>query len=315
MSLLSMSNIEKNVGVPVKCDRVVKIYKKGSIEVMALRELTMEVEAGEIRAVVGPSGSGKTTLLNLIGGIDYPTAGNVYVGNTNVSKLSLKKLVHFRRTQVGFIFQFFNLIPTLTALENVELPMLIANTFKGERRKRAASLLELVGLSGRENHKPGELSGGEQQRVAIAAALANDPPLILADEPTGELDTKTARQVIDLFKQINEETSKTFIIVTHDIKVAMAADHISRIEDGRIISTITPDEMHGVEAVAVETRKREDIVRHLQIKLEKLEQSIKELEQNFKAGKIDAETFTRRYNELKKAKELTEEELKRYTLV
>ncbi|MGQ4913214.1 MAG: ABC transporter ATP-binding protein [Candidatus Asgardarchaeia archaeon] len=306
-------NLVTHGGVDVVCDRVVKIYKTKYVEVVALRELTMNVDRGEIRAVVGASGSGKTTLLNLIGGIDYPSAGRILVDNKEISKYSPSQLVEYRRRVVGFIFQFFNLIPTLTALENVMLPMILAGNAKQNRRERAMELLKLVGLEGRANHKPDELSGGEQQRVAIAAALANDPPLILADEPTGELDSATSKQIVDLFTRLNKEMHKTFILVTHDLRVAASADHISRIEDGRIVSTITPEELQTTPEI-LGAKKDEEVVQRLHTKLMKIEENIKELENDFRAGKIDSETFTKRFLELQKAKERTEEEIKRYTL-
>ncbi|MEQ9716258.1 MAG: ABC transporter ATP-binding protein [Candidatus Asgardarchaeia archaeon] len=300
-------------GVDVKAKGVVKIYKTGAIEVVALRNLTISIDAGEMRAIVGASGSGKTTFLNLVGGIDFPNAGEIIVGGVNVPKLPMKKLVEYRRTMVGFVFQFFNLIPTLTALENVELPMIIANKYKNERRDRAMKLLELVGLSERAKHKPGELSGGEQQRVAIATALANDPALILADEPTGELDTKTSREIVKLFKEIVGKTGKTMIIVTHDVSIAMAADRISRIQDGEIISTITPAELAPLEVHP--EAGREQIITNLKQQLQMIMEEIEKLDRDYKAGKIDTDTFTSRYMELKKRRDEIERELSKYTLI
>ncbi len=214
---------------------LIKVYRAGKSEVIALRGLDMAVEDGELVAIQGPSGCGKTSLLNLIGGIDRPTAGRVEVDGRNIVDLSDDELVRYRRTGVGFVFQFFNLVPTLTAQENVELPMRLASTPAAQRKERTKELLDLVGLADRRIHRPDELSGGEQQRIAIATALANDPPLILADEPTGELDTKTGQEILDLFGLLNRDLGKTIIVVTHDARVADIASRILEIEDGKII--------------------------------------------------------------------------------
>ncbi len=214
---------------------LMKVYRAGKSEVIALRGLDMAVEDGELVAIQGPSGCGKTSLLNLIGGIDRPTAGRVEVDGRNIVDFSEVELVRYRRDRVGFVFQFFNLVPTLTAQENVELPMRLASTPAAQRKERTKELLDLVGLAGRRVHRPDELSGGEQQRIAIATALANDPPLILADEPTGELDTKTGQEILDLFGLLNRDLGKTIIVVTHDARVADIARRILEIEDGKII--------------------------------------------------------------------------------
>jgi len=186
-------------------------------------------------AVRGPSGCGKTTLLNLLGGIDRPTAGRIEVDGSNLVDMSDADLVGYRLKRVGFIFQFFNLVPTLTAEENVELPMRLASESASARKKRTAELLDLVGMTKRAVHRPDELSGGEQQRIAIAVALANDPPLLLADEPTGELDTKTGEEVLDLFRRMNQEFRKTVVVVTHDARVSQIAHRILEIRDGKIL--------------------------------------------------------------------------------
>lgn len=214
---------------------LIKVYRTGKSEVIALRGLDMKVDEHELVAVQGPSGCGKTTLLNLIGGIDRPTAGRIDVNGSNLVDLSERELVQYRLGRVGFIFQFFNLVPTLTAEENVELPMRLAAKPSLERTKRTKELLELVGMGPRRVHRPDELSGGEQQRLAIAVALANDPPLLLADEPTGELDTKTGQEVLDVFSRLNKDFGKTMIIVTHDARVAHIAHRVLDIRDGKIL--------------------------------------------------------------------------------
>jgi len=214
---------------------LIKVYRAGRSEVIALRGLDMHVSDGELVAIQGPSGCGKTTLLNLVGGIDRPTAGRIEVGGTDVVNLSDRELVDYRRARVGFVFQFFNLVPTLTTEENVELPMRLAGMPSGVRKKRTKELLGLIGLEKRAAHRPDELSGGEQQRVAIAVALANDPPLILADEPTGELDTKTGQEVLDLFQALNRDLQKTVLLVTHDLRVSRIARRVLNMEDGKIV--------------------------------------------------------------------------------
>ncbi|MGC9346176.1 MAG: ABC transporter ATP-binding protein, partial [Candidatus Bathyarchaeales archaeon] len=227
-------------GLDVKVKDLIKVYRTGKIEVQALRGLNMDVKAGELISIIGPSGSGKTTLLNIIGGLDQATGGIVHVGNVEVTALSTTQLVEYRRKTVGHIFQTLNLIPTLTAAENIELPMIAFGVPRKRRKERVTELLEIVGLMDRAPHKPDELSGGEQQRVAMATALANDAPVILADEPTGELDTVNAKMVVDYLVKVNKELGKTIIMVTHDPSVARAADRILRIEDGIIKMALTP---------------------------------------------------------------------------
>ncbi len=219
---------------------LIKVYRAGKSEVIALRGLDMQLADGELVAVQGPSGCGKTTLLNLVGGIDRPTAGRVEVDGTNIVDYSEGELVRYRRDRVGFVFQFFNLVPTLTAEENVELPMRLANRAADYRKGRTRDLLKLVDLEGRAVHRPDELSGGEQQRIAIAVALANDPPLILADEPTGELDTENGQRVLELFGILNRDLGKTVLIVTHDQRVSKIARRILQIEDGTIVGEVAP---------------------------------------------------------------------------
>ena len=211
-----------------------KIYRLGSIEVHALRGVNLKVKRGEMLCIMGPSGSGKTTLLNIIGTLDKPTRGVVYIEGKDVTKMSDKELTKLRLKKIGFVFQFYNLIPVLTAIENVELPMIFAGIPKEVRRKRAKELLEIVGLGHRMNHRPDELSGGEQQRVAIARALANDPIIILADEPTGELDSETSRRIMEIFRKIVDEKKVTVIVAAHDPLVAEYADRVAYLRDGVI---------------------------------------------------------------------------------
>lgn len=218
----------------VVAENLVKIYRLGKVEIPALRGVSMEIKEGEFIGIFGPSGSGKSTLLHLIGVLDVPTSGRVYIEGVDVSRLDEDRRAELRARKIGFVFQFFNLIPRLNALENVALPMAFAGVPRSERVKRALELLELVGLRDRWNHKPSELSGGESQRVAIARALANDPAIILADEPTGNLDTKTGDEIVKLFKRLNEEEGKTIVIVTHDQAVVKACRRVIYLRDGTI---------------------------------------------------------------------------------
>jgi putative ABC transport system ATP-binding protein len=214
---------------------LIKVYRTGKSEVIALRGLDMHIDNGELIAVRGPSGCGKTTFLNILGGIDRPTAGRIEVDGSNLVDFSDGELVQYRLRKTGFVFQFFNLVPTLTAEENVELPMRLASRDDTDRKTRTTELLDLVGMAHRARHRPDELSGGEQQRIAIAVALANDPPLLLADEPTGELDTKTGQEVLNLFQQLNRDLKKTIVVVTHDARVAGIASRVLDIQDGKIV--------------------------------------------------------------------------------
>ena len=218
---------------------LIKVYKTGKSEVIALRGLDCTIKSGEILAIMGPSGCGKTTLLNVVGGLDRPTAGSLMMDGSNIADLTDAELVLHRREKVGIVFQFFNLVPTLTARENIELPMRLAGRPRGEMQTRSGELLSLVGMEERAKHKPDELSGGEQQRIGIATALANDPPVILADEPTGELDSETGHQILTLFKRLRDENKKTVVIVTHDQRFGQIADTVMTIEDGRITGQTT----------------------------------------------------------------------------
>jgi putative ABC transport system ATP-binding protein len=218
----------------VRTERLTRRYVMGETVLTALESVSLAFEEGERVAVVGRSGSGKSTCLNLLGGLDRPTSGDVFVRGRRLAELSDDALAEYRRTGVGFIFQFFNLVPALSALQNVELPMTLAGVPPPERQRRAGELLERVGLGGRVRHRPGELSGGEQQRVAIARALVNDPPLLLADEPTGNLDTKTSEEILGLLEGLS---GKTILIVTHDRALARrAARRTVELVDGRVVS-------------------------------------------------------------------------------
>ena len=213
---------------------LIKVYKIGKSEVIALRGLDCTIKEGQVLAIMGPSGCGKTTLLNIIGGLDRPTAGSVNIDGMNLVDLNDAELVKHRRERVGIVFQFFNLVPTLTARENIELPMRLAGKSSAHMNQRTDSLLRLVDMQPRADHKPDELSGGEQQRIGLATALANDPPILLADEPTGELDTVTGHQILLLLKQLRDEYKKTVVIVTHDRRIGEIADTIMTIVDGKI---------------------------------------------------------------------------------
>ena len=220
----------------VSVQNVVKIYQRDSQQITVLDGLNLEVPQGEFLALMGPSGSGKTTLLNLIAGIDRATSGTVRVAGTDLTPLSEGELAKWRSRNVGFIFQFYNLIPVLNAVENVELPLLLSHLSKKERRERALTALRIVGLADRSKHYPRQLSGGQEQRVAIARAIVTDPAVLVADEPTGDLDSKSAEEILDLIETFNQEFSKTIVMVTHDPRAASRA-HIQRhLEKGVLTS-------------------------------------------------------------------------------
>ena len=222
--------------IVVECVNLRKSYILGEVKVEALRGINMQIKRGELIAIMGPSGCGKTTLLNIIGSLDYPTSGKIILEGKDISDATEKELTRIRRKSVGFVFQFYNLLPVLSALENVELPMLIAGVSKEARNKRALELLEKVDLIGRKDHKPDELSGGERQRVAIARSLANNPAILLADEPTGDLDTETGGAVLKLLKEVNKTENQTLVLVTHDSSIAKQSERIFHIKDGAISS-------------------------------------------------------------------------------
>jgi putative ABC transport system ATP-binding protein len=221
----------------VKTVELSKTYILGKVPVKALQGVNLKVEKGDFLAILGPSGSGKSTLLNMIGALDKPSEGKVFIEGVDISTLNDNQLADIRGN-IGFVFQFFNLIPRLNARGNVELPMAIPGLSKNERRKRAEELLETVGLKERMGHKPAELSGGERQRVAIARALANNPKFLLMDEPTGNIDSKTAKEIIQLVKRLNEEKGVTIIMITHDQQLASQAKRIVKMLDGIIVKEI-----------------------------------------------------------------------------
>jgi len=223
--------------VIIKLDNVWKTYQMGKVKVNALRGLNLEIRNGEFVAIMGPSGSGKSTAVNMVGALDIPTKGKIYLEGHDISKLSESDLAQIRGKKIGFIFQQFNLINTLSALENVALPMVFQGTEKEERDDRARKILEMVDLGDRMNHRPMELSGGQQQRVAIARSLANNPDVILADEPTGNLDSKTGETVMSFLGSLNKKEGKTIIMVTHDINIAKHANRIEFLKDGMIVKS------------------------------------------------------------------------------
>ncbi|GMV60519.1 MAG: ABC transporter ATP-binding protein [Betaproteobacteria bacterium] len=241
-------------GAPlIVLEQATKIYRRGAQSVTALAGIDLALPERGMVAIVGPSGSGKSSLLHLVGAMDRPTAGEVIVAGQRLAALSAAQLTAFRRDTVGFVFQSFNLVPNLSALENVMLPMEFAGVATGERRKRAADLLAQVGLAARLTHRPRELSGGEQQRVAIARALANRPRLVLADEPTGNLDSKTGQLIYELLKSLASE--RTVLVVTHAEALAAMADRVLHISDGRLVNTGVPAP-NGTAAIAVQPRAR-----------------------------------------------------------
>ncbi|MBR6872721.1 MAG: ATP-binding cassette domain-containing protein [Ruminococcus sp.] len=231
----------------IRCENLVKIYKTDEVEVVALQGLDLDVKRGELMAIVGNSGSGKSTLLNMLGGLDKPSAGSLFVDGKNLLKFSDKDYMEYKRNTVGFVWQnnARNLIPYLTAVQNVELPMLLKGS--KQRRRKALELLEKVGLSHRKNSRLDQMSGGEQQRVAIAIALANDPRLLLADEPTGSVDTRTSNIILDIFKRLNETEGLTVVIVTHDVKLSKRIDRVVAIRDGRTSSEIVRKRSYAQE--------------------------------------------------------------------
>lgn len=224
----------------IRVENLHRHFEMGAEQVLALDGLSLSVEAGDFLGVSGPSGSGKSTLLYLLGGLDRPTSGDIFVLEQNITRLDEDGLALYRQKTIGFVFQMFNLIPTMTALENVEFPLLFSNSDANQRQQRARELLAEVGLADRTNHRPTELSGGQQQRVALARALVNNPTILLADEPTGNLDSHSGAEVMQLLAQLNER-GRTIITVSHDPAVISAANHSIRLHDGKIIDGAAPD--------------------------------------------------------------------------
>lgn len=218
----------------VSVKNVTKVYRRDTLEIPVLQNISLDVPEGEFLALMGPSGSGKTTLLNLISGIDLPTNGSITVAGTDIAKLSESALAKWRSHHIGFVFQFYNLIPVLTAYENVELPLLLTNLSRKEKKERVEMVLKVVGLEDRMDHYPKQLSGGQQQRVAIARAVVSDPTLIIGDEPTGDLDRKSAEEILTLLGRLNSEFKKTIIMVTHDPHAAESAHKIQHLDKGEL---------------------------------------------------------------------------------
>jgi putative ABC transport system ATP-binding protein len=248
----------------VQIEGLHKFFQRGSEKIDVLNGLTLEVPEGEFLALMGPSGSGKTTLLNLIAGLDSPSEGTLVVGDETISKMGEGQLAKWRTRHVGFVFQFYHLLPVLTAYENVELPLLLLPLSAAERKRQVLTALDLVRLSDRLSHRPGQLSGGQQQRVGIARAIVTDPTLIVADEPTGDLDSKSAEEILDLLVELKKGLNKTILMVTHDPRAAARAERVLHLEKGRLVRESTPfsDAQHGGrngDAVTRGARGKEDV--------------------------------------------------------
>jgi putative ABC transport system ATP-binding protein len=295
-------------GLNVKVRDLVKIHHTGKIEVQALRGLNLDISSGELVSIIGPSGSGKSTLLNIIGGLDKATAGTVTVGEKTVTSLSVRQLVDYRRKMVGHIFQNLNLIPTLTAQENIEFSMVASGVKRGKRKQRVEELLKTVGLEARAHHKPEELSGGEQQRIAIASALANDAPVLLADEPTGELDTANARIIAEHLVKINRELGKTIIMVTHDPSVARVSNRILRIEDGVIKTSLAPSEV-------IVQEKAHSYVDQIKARIIEINDQMLQLDSDFRTEKIDGDEYMQKRQTLKQVRDSLKEECSRMGVI
>ncbi|MFQ5620356.1 MAG: ABC transporter ATP-binding protein [Candidatus Nanoarchaeia archaeon] len=219
----------------IKLKNVWKTYKMGDVDVHALRGISVDIKKGELVSIIGPSGSGKSTLMNLVGCLDLPTRGSVYLDGKNIAHMEEAQLARIRGKKLGFIFQTFNLISTLTAQENVALPMMFRGRTQRERMERAAEILKLVDLGDRMHHKPNELSGGQRQRVAIARSMANDPELLLCDEPTGNLDSKTGKSIMDILKRLHKKEKKTIVLITHDSNLSKLTERTIVIKDGNVV--------------------------------------------------------------------------------
>jgi putative ABC transport system ATP-binding protein len=295
-------------GESVRIRDLVKVHHTGKIEVQALRGLNLDISAGELVSIIGPSGSGKSTLLNIIGGLDKATAGYVQVGEKVVTTLSVRQLVDYRRKMVGHIFQNLNLISTLTAQENIEFSMVASGVARGKRKQRVQELLKTVSLEDRAHHKPEELSGGEQQRIAIAAALANDAPVLLADEPTGELDTANAKIIVEYLVKVNQEFGKTIIMVTHDPSVARASSRILRIEDGLIKTSLAPSEVIVQERAV-------SYVDQLKDRIVEINSELEQLDKDFRSEKIGGDDYVQKRQSLKLIRDSLKEELSRMGVI
>jgi putative ABC transport system ATP-binding protein len=223
------------MGTLIEIRDLSKVYERGKQKVEVLHHINLAIAQGDFLALMGPSGSGKTTLLNLMGGLDTPTGGSITIGGQRIDQLGAGALARWRSSNVGFVFQFYNLMPMLSAQKNVELPLLLTKLSSAQRRKNASIALQLVGLADRASHKPSELSGGQQQRVAIARAIVSDPALLVCDEPTGDLDRQSAEEVLGLLRQLNREHGKTIVMVTHDPKAAEHADHTLHLDKGTLV--------------------------------------------------------------------------------
>jgi putative ABC transport system ATP-binding protein len=239
----------------VKIRGVHKFFTRGSEQIDVLNDLNLEVPEGEFFGLMGPSGSGKTTLLNLIAGLDRPSEGEVWIGGCCISKMSESELARWRTRNIGFIFQFYHLLPVLTAFENVELPLILLPLSKQERRQQVMTALDLVGLSDRLDHRPGQLSGGQQQRVGIARAIVTDPTLIVADEPTGDLDSRSANEILDLMGELQRELQKTILLVTHDPNAAARAQRVLHLHKGQLVESAAVSAETGVKAEQTAVQK------------------------------------------------------------
>jgi len=290
-------------GFAVKIKDLVKVYKLGSVEIQALRGLNLSVKHGEFVAIIGPSGSGKSTLLNIIGGIDRATAGSVEVMNIDLTHLNSTQIIEFRREKVGYLVQGANLVPILTAAENIDLPMTALGVKKAERKRRLKEIVDIMGLRNITNRMPKEISGGEQQRVALATALANNPPLIIVDEPTGDLDTKNALIIIDYLVKASHELGRTIIMTTHDPRVAKSADRILRMQDGVITVDVEP-------SVGV-PRGDDTYADYIKERISEIERDLGQLTEQFKNGRMDSETYLKRHKSLKDSHDVLSEELQR----
>lgn len=280
---------------------LVKIYEIGDIRVQALRGFSLQIEDGEFVAIMGPSGSGKTTLLNILGGIDRPTAGKVTINGIEVGKLDKKEIDDFRLRDIGYIFQTLNLISSLTAKENIKLPMIALKMDDDLCNARAEELLEIVGLESRANHLPEQLSGGERQRIAIAMALSNNPQVILADEPTGDLDSENAKVVAEYLRKCTNELGKTVIMVTHDPMIARFADRICRISDGRVLAVHKTHDIIEMDATAFASFLRK--------RLDDINEGILSLMQQMNENNPNVQRIIQQYNRLIEKRSVLAEEL------